>query len=295
MVQCYYKNDDSLTLIRSINSGVCVSSGSSSGFFSCCFPWDKCLPDGLCQATEGNTYYTALCTDQTLQDESCQKGCSKSTHYHAGVGFDVRMWANQPKDGLYRTGLTYNATDSLWACCNAEDASCSTSTNVTLELPAPEVLLQSTMTIVDFIPTSSEIASTGPSTTSAIGVASTTSRATSSSAQASSADSASVPRSDSGLSVGATAGISVGVAVVVISGIVCLVFWLLTRRKRKNQQDDGGQQPPGSTSTTHTVPPVDDDHVVEKHGTSIVEAPTPGPRDQDPGERANRTGMHELN
>lgn len=80
----YYKDDDSFSLIRSINSGVCISSGYSAGFFSCCFPWDKCLPDGLCRATESSTYYTALCTDQTLQDKSCQKGCSKSTPHHAG-------------------------------------------------------------------------------------------------------------------------------------------------------------------------------------------------------------------
>lgn len=75
MVQCYYKNQDQV--IRQINSGLCLGSQGEAGHYSCCFPWDKCLPDGICFDPKQTTYYTSLCTDQTLQDSSCQKGCGR--------------------------------------------------------------------------------------------------------------------------------------------------------------------------------------------------------------------------
>ena len=73
MVQCYYKHNG---LIETINSGLCSGSGSAAGFYSCCFPWDGCLPNALCASANQTGYYTGLCTDQTLKDSACQQGCS---------------------------------------------------------------------------------------------------------------------------------------------------------------------------------------------------------------------------
>lgn len=76
MVFCYYRSKDNPGLIRQINHGVCADSGSATGHYSCCWPWDECLPNPLCWSTTQPLYYTATCTDQTLQDSACQKGCS---------------------------------------------------------------------------------------------------------------------------------------------------------------------------------------------------------------------------
>lgn len=210
MVACYYKNDDNPSLVKTINSGVCLGSGSSAGFYSCCFPWDTCLPNGFCKTN--TTYYSALCTDQTLQDSSCQHGCG----------------------GLYRTGLQYDTAASVWKCCNQNDRTCSTGTNATFSGPAPQQLLAQTRTIVDFIPSSTASSSSMSSTSAGAGTTtgSTTSISTSASASAAgAAGSVSSSNSPGGLSTGAKAGVGVGVAVVVIALIAGLVFWLLKRRR----------------------------------------------------------------
>lgn len=218
MVQCYYKNDENPNLIRSINSGVCVGSGSATGFFSCCFPWDTCLPSGFCSTN--TTYYTALCTDQTLQDGACQHGCN----------------------GLYRTGLQYDTGSARWKCCNKEDTTCSTGTNATFDAPAPQQLSAQTRTIVDFIPTSTAASPSTASTSQTNTISSTSSNSsyissTSSGSSSSTSSSSPVPASVSssvqapGLSTGAKAGIGAGVAVLVIALIAGLAFWLVRRRK----------------------------------------------------------------
>lgn len=191
-------------MIRTINSGVCTGSGSAAGFFSCCFPWDTCLPSGFCRAN--TTYYTALCTDQTLQDEVCQRGCG----------------------GLYRTSLQYDTGSASWKCCNQEDRTCSTATNATFDAPAPQQLLAQTRTIVDFIPTSTA-ALRSTSSTPRTSTSSSTNSSTSSTSPVST--SASSSAETIGLSTGARAGIGAGLAVLVIGLIAGLVWWLLKRKK----------------------------------------------------------------
>lgn len=226
MVQCYYKNDDNPNLIQSINSGVCEGSGSAAGFFSCCFPWDTCLPDGICYTN--TTYYTALCTDSTLQDASCQHGCG----------------------GLYRTGLRYSDASADWICCNKDNPTCSTGTNATFNAPAPQQLLTQTRTIVDFIPSST------PTSTS-------TSQATSSTSSASSNASGSTVSSHeerTGLSTGAKAGIGIGAAVLVMALLAGLVFWLLRRKNSaRSASAPHTSAPPAWVSEVkgnYTQPPV---------------------------------------
>jgi hypothetical protein len=150
MVLCYYKKEDQV--IREINSGLCLGSGSAAGYFSCCFPWDKCLPNALCYSTNATAYYTALCTDQSVQDSACQKGCSTD---FPSPAFPIRTDHEIPAD-YFRGGVygdvSYNSSSNAWACCKG-DTSCSRSTE-TFEAPAPDLLLQQTHTIVDFIPTS---------------------------------------------------------------------------------------------------------------------------------------------
>ncbi|KAJ9656833.1 hypothetical protein H2198_004721 [Neophaeococcomyces mojaviensis] len=223
MVQCYYKNDQQPNLIRSINSGVCMGSGSAAGIYSCCFPWDECLPNGFCKTNE-TVYYTALCTDQTLQDSVCQHACN----------------------GLYRTGLKYDGSSELWMCCDNDGYECSSSTNGTFSAPAPQALTARTMTIVDFIPSSTTAvasSTTNQSTSSAVTPNTSTSSVQSpSSAGATTAPSSSTssppPQStqaeiqqSSSLSVGAKAGIGIGAAVLLIALVTGFVFWFLKRRR----------------------------------------------------------------
>lgn len=217
MVQCYYKNDANPSLIRSINSGVCMGSGSSAGFFSCCFPWDECLPSGFCHSN--STYYTALCTDQTLQDEVCQHGCG----------------------GLYRTGLQYDSESASWMCCDKSDTTCTTGTNATFDAPAPEQLLAQTRTIVDFIPTSTASSKVASST------GSTSSTGTSSEATAHSTTSpaiATTTANPSGMTTGAKAGIGAGIAVVLLVLVACVVIWL---KRRKRHTKGSALNPPAWT------------------------------------------------
>jgi hypothetical protein len=224
MVACYYKKSDQT--VNTINSGVCSGSRSAGGFFSCCFPWDECLPNSLCYSKEKTTFYTSLCTDQTYQDSACQKGCSTSTL----LPLPNSAHTDNFQDGVYLTDLTYNSTTSSWACCNG-DTSCSTSSNDTFNAPAPELLRQQTMAIYDFIPTAT-LSSFSKSATSASSSSTTDSASPASSAAIASTN----DNSSTALGTGVKAGVGVGVAIGVLL-IIGAIALLLLRRSKRNKND----------------------------------------------------------
>jgi hypothetical protein len=220
MVACYYKKSDQT--VNTINSGVCSDSRSASGFFSCCFPWDECLPNSICYSKEKTTFYTSLCTDQTYQDSACQKACSMSSPSPPNYAH-----TDDPQDGVYLTDLTYNSSTSSWACCNG-DTACSTSSNDTFDAPAPELLRQQTMAIYDLIPTATSSSSSRTPTSASTG--STTD-------STSTASSAAIPsindNSSTSLSAGAKAGVGVGVTIGVLLIIAAIALLLLHKSKRR--------------------------------------------------------------
>ena len=267
MVACYYKKSDQT--VNTINSGVCSGSRSAGGFFSCCFPWDECLPNSLCYHKEKATFYTSLCTDQTYQDSACQKACSTSSL----LLLPNYAHADHLADGVYLTNLTYNSTTSSWACCNG-DTSCSTSTNDTFNAPAPELLRQQTMAIYDFIPTATS--SSSSITPTSARTSSTTDSASSASSASSAAIASTNNNSSTALSTGAKAGVGVGVTVGVLLIIGVIALLLLRRSKRRrndilpttNTLGNSEQEKDGSpvNSYTKSIPP---QYPAEVPGTAV--------------------------
>ncbi|KAI9791631.1 MAG: hypothetical protein M1816_003717 [Peltula sp. TS41687] len=133
-----------------------------------------------------------------------------------------------PRYGVYLTGLTYNSSSTQWACCNSGDTACSTSSNGTFSAPAPAALRQQTMTILNFIPssTSTTISTSRRTTTSATD--STTPASSTGTVRAESSNNTS-------LKPAAAAGIGVGATIAVLGLITVAVLLLLRRRKRKRQ------------------------------------------------------------
>lgn len=44
---------------------------------TCCVRGSACMGNGICQNSNGHGYYTADCTDPTMQDPACQTRCGQ--------------------------------------------------------------------------------------------------------------------------------------------------------------------------------------------------------------------------
>lgn len=156
---------------------------------------------------------------------------------------------------------------------------------------APQALLAQTMTIVDFIPssTSSASSSTTHNSTSGTTIATTASISTSSSIQLSTSSSStpasisstSLPQKQSStLSVGAKAGIGIGIALLILALITGLAFWLLKRKKNKPTNQNQMSHGPAKTKWDVAGEMPANNHVVEKHApvTQVHEADSTPPR-----------------
>ncbi|KAJ5533141.1 hypothetical protein N7494_009693 [Penicillium frequentans] len=164
---------------------------------TCCVRGSVCMSNGICQNADKNGYYSADCTDPTLQDPICQNRCG----------------------GLAGSQITYNSTSGLWACCsyNGGKSNCSEPTDQLFPAPGP-----SSLTSLQYLPT------TGSATYSTLA----TSISTSSNTALSSCSS-----SSSNIGSGAAAGIGVGAGVGVIIIATAVAFLISKRRRNTQTDD----------------------------------------------------------
>ncbi|KAB8207750.1 hypothetical protein BDV34DRAFT_65314 [Aspergillus parasiticus] len=91
----------------------------------CCVKGDYCMSNGICHFSKSNSdngYYTADCTDPTLQDPACMNRCG-----------------SQPG-----SIIDYDETSKLWACCTYTSdgkSDCSNLSDEKFPAPAPSKLV----------------------------------------------------------------------------------------------------------------------------------------------------------
>ncbi|PYI04618.1 hypothetical protein BO78DRAFT_347173 [Aspergillus sclerotiicarbonarius CBS 121057] len=185
----------------------CGVTNSTHPYVNCCVNGDYCLSDSICVNTndkDGDYYYAADCTDETLEDAACGTRCG----------------------GRLSAEIVYTS-DGYWACCENDSGTvnCSNPSKEMWAAPAP-----SKLATIQYLPSTA-------SGTPTYAVATSTATSTSSSATTSSTSSATSTSSSSGssgISAGAAAGIGVGAAAgfVLVAAMLALLYF--RRRNASN-------------------------------------------------------------
>ncbi|KAF5860583.1 hypothetical protein ETB97_001357 [Aspergillus alliaceus] len=103
----------------------CGIQNSSHPHVQCCVKGDYCMSNGIChfyKRSSDQGYYTADCTDPTLQDPACMSRCGA-----------------QPG-----SIIAYDESTGLWACCTYSSdgkANCSNLSEERFPAPAPSKLV----------------------------------------------------------------------------------------------------------------------------------------------------------
>ncbi|GKZ22436.1 hypothetical protein AbraIFM66951_004657 [Aspergillus brasiliensis] len=190
----------------------CGVTNSSHPHVTCCVNGDYCLSNSICvnpNGENGDYYYAADCTDETLTDPACGTRCG----------------------GRNSAEIVYTS-DGYWACCenSAGTVNCSDPSEEIFPGLAPSKLatIQYLPSTASGTPTYAVASSTSTATSDST---STTTSSSSSSSTSSSSDSGS-----SGIGAGAAAGIGVGAAagVVIVAAILALLYF-----RRRNAQSNG--------------------------------------------------------
>lgn len=214
MTDCYYLHSG----IKKINYDdlPCGDVDQVGHNVTCCVRGSTCLSNGLCQNAGGNGYYSADCTDPTLEDPACQVRCGEPNL--------LKTLLTLPDSSILGTGglagsqVTYNSTTKLWACCsyNGGEPDCSVATDEIFPAPAP-----SKLTTIMVLPTTGTATYSTPSATATTALITTTTTPSPSS-------------STSGISSGAAAGIGVGAGAGIILVATAIAFVLFKRRRHSN-------------------------------------------------------------
>ncbi|PWY64391.1 hypothetical protein BO83DRAFT_411377 [Aspergillus eucalypticola CBS 122712] len=210
----------------------CGVTNSSHSYVTCCVNGDYCLSNSICVNTndkDGDHYYAADCTDETLTDPACGTRSPRSYTPPMATGPAAKI----------HTGRTVN-------CSN----------------PSDEIfpgVAPSKLATIQYLPSTASgtptYAVASSNSTSDFPNANTTTTSSSSSTDSSSSES-------SGIGAGAAAGIGVGAAAgyVIVAAILALLYF--RRRKAQNNvlpQKAGGYNGLGDgswaqTSTQRTGP-----------------------------------------
>lgn len=77
MADCYFLHSN----LKKINYDdlPCEDVNQAGRNVTCCVRGSTCMSNGLCQNAGGDGYYSADCTDPTLEDPSCQTRCGRYT------------------------------------------------------------------------------------------------------------------------------------------------------------------------------------------------------------------------
>ncbi|KAJ5194681.1 uncharacterized protein N7498_008119 [Penicillium cinerascens] len=164
------------------------------------------MSNGICGNGNGDGYYSADCTDPTLQDPACQNHCG----------------------GLVGSQITYNSTSGLWACCtyNGGTPDCSEPSDELFAAPGPSSL----KTVLHLPTTGSVTYSTPTATATSIGNAHTSSASSS----ASPSSPSSSPSSSIGPGAAAGIGVGAGAGLILIAAVVAFVIF---KRRRPMKTD----------------------------------------------------------
>ncbi|KAI3012949.1 hypothetical protein CBS147482_4297 [Aspergillus niger] len=198
----------------------CGVTNSSHPYVTCCVNGDYCLSNSICVNTNnenGNYYYAADCTDETLTDPACGTRCG----------------------GRNSAEIVYTSA-GYWACCenSAGTVNCSDPSEEIFPGVAPSKLatIQYLPSTASGTPTYAVASSTSTSDSSASNTSTTSSSSSSSSSTGSSSS------GSSGIGAGAAAGIGVGAAagLVIVAAILALLYF-----RRRNAQSDGLPQGAG--------------------------------------------------
>ncbi|BCS01657.1 uncharacterized protein AKAW2_51998S [Aspergillus luchuensis] len=210
----------------------CGVTNSSHPYVTCCVNGDYCLSNSICVNTndkDGDYYYAADCTDETLTDPACGTRCG----------------------GRNSAEIVYTS-DGYWACCENSygTVNCSNPSDEIFPGVAP-----SKLATIQYLPSTA-------SGTPTYAVASSTSTSDSSNANttttsSSSSSTSSSSSASSGIGAGAAAGIGVGAAAgfVIVAAILALLYF--RRRKAQNNvlpQGAGGYNGLGDGSWAQTQP-----------------------------------------
>ena len=218
------ETDHNTGQLGNINAAVCDNATSTDGFYSCCFSWSICLPDGMCFDPSGSRpqFYQGMCTDQSLSSPTCSHLCN-----------------------VYGSTV-YNSTTNEWGCCGD---SCDDPPIQTFTAPAPSILLASTLQQLLYIPTGSLALSSTSSTTSTAATATVTVTVTVDqptsypptvgTAAQSSSPTATVMK-NSVLSAGAGVGIGIAASVGVL--LLTLATILLLRRTKRTKKSPAAEE-----------------------------------------------------
>ncbi|CEO58744.1 hypothetical protein PMG11_03448 [Penicillium brasilianum] len=206
MANCYYLHSS----VKKINYDdlPCGDVDQVGHNTTCCVRGSTCMSNGLCQNAGGDGYYSADCTDPTLEDPACQTHCG----------------------GFAGAQVVYNSTSKLWACCsyNGGQPNCSSTTDEVFAAPAPADLIR----VIQLPVTGSATYSTSKSSATSVPSSSTPSA---------------LSTSSSAITPGAAAGIGVGagVGVILVAGAFAFCFFKRRRQSASNKLnlfDDGRPQ-----------------------------------------------------
>ncbi|KAL2824470.1 hypothetical protein BDW59DRAFT_147393 [Aspergillus cavernicola] len=186
MADCWSLHSGRLSVNH--NDAPCADVNTLRHNTTCCVKGTTCLSNGICLNADGKGWYSADCTDSTLESPWCQIRCA----------------------GFYGSQLTYDESSQLWSCCSYNDnkqANCTAPTDETFMAPAP-----SDLSTIIYLPTSGTIPYSTPTATTASTAASIPTDS----------DSSPSPSTSPGLAAGI--GIGVGVGVVAIATIGLFLF-----------------------------------------------------------------------
>ncbi|PIG82434.1 hypothetical protein AARAC_004863 [Aspergillus arachidicola] len=123
-MSCYSLHSDRISSNFDADSP-CGIPNATHPHVQCCVKGDYCMSNGICHFDKNNSvngYYTADCTDPTLQDPACMNRCG-----------------SQPG-----SIIDYDDNTGLWACCTYTSdgkANCSNLSDEKFPAPAPSKLV----------------------------------------------------------------------------------------------------------------------------------------------------------
>ncbi|PWY88231.1 hypothetical protein BO70DRAFT_331497 [Aspergillus heteromorphus CBS 117.55] len=191
----------------------CGVTNSTHPYVTCCVNGDYCMSNSIClnpNTEQGDYYYAADCTDDTMEDAACGTRCG----------------------GRNNAEIIYTSK-GFWACCenDAGTVNCSDPSKEEWPAPAPSKLA----TIQYLPPTASGTPTYAVATSTTSSTSTSTTTTTTTSATSTATSTASSSSSSSGIGAGTAAGIGVGSAAAVCLIAAALALWFF--RKRNAAQD----------------------------------------------------------
>lgn len=228
------------------------------------------MSDGICENANGDGYYSADCTDPTLQDPACQNHCGRyPTFCYSEDGSYCKLIFVLRKGGLAGSQITYNSTSGLWACCtyNGGKSDCSEPSDELFAAPGP-----SSLKSVLYLPTTGSVTySTPAATATSIGNTHTSSASTSS------------PSSSIGPGAAAGIGVGVGAGLILIAAVVA--FFIFNRRRPMRTDttmpaDAGFHQKlePRELDNKSMIPEMDNGHALSELASNSLSGPRSHPQ-----------------